>query len=107
MPLQRQILMLLVLPFKMDVLLQELGVLHHWELAQDIKELQHHAYHMSEVTVIALLHQHKLPQVPVLPKCAQMLLQPIQQIQHANHFHSIVSQMVQDVFYRLHVKPQP
>ena len=107
MPLQQQILMLLVLPFKMDVLLQVLDAPHHWELAQDIKELPLHAYNMLEVTVTALLLQHKLHQVPVLPKYAQMPQQPIQQILHAKHFHSIVSQMVQDVFYRLHAKHQP
>ena len=81
-------------------------MLHHWELARDIKELQHHAYHMSEVMVTALLHQHKLPQVPVSPKYAQMPQQPIQQILHVNNFHSIVSQMVQDVFYQQLAKLQ-
>ena len=103
---QQQILMLLVLPFKMDVLQQVLDALHHWDHVQDIRELPLHAYNISEVTVIALPHQHKLPQLPVSPKCAQMLQQLTHQILHANHFHSIVSLQAQDVFYQQLAKPQ-
>ena len=103
---QQQILMLLVPPFKMDVLPQELVALHHWGHVQDIKEPQQHAYNISEVTVIALHHQLKLLQQHVWQKHAQMPQQLIQQIPHANHFHSIVSQMEQDVFYQQLAKLQ-
>ena len=104
---QQQILTLLVLLSRMDVLQQEPDAQHHWDLVQDIKALQQHAYNILEATVIAQPHQHKLQQLPVLLKYAQMPQQLIHQIPHANHSHSIVSQLVQDAFYQQLAKPPP
>ena len=96
MPLQQLILMLLVLPIKLDVLLQELDVFLLWGHVLHIQEQIQLAHDILEMMEIALHHQVKPLQLLVLLKYAQM--HPIQQqlILHVNHFHTNVSPTEQD-----------